>query len=47
MKKQTDEIEELEEFGELRDSYTVEDKLFNIAASQMSEQSCRPNWKRL
>ncbi|MDP2950888.1 MAG: hypothetical protein Q8N55_00740 [bacterium] len=41
MVKQTDDIEVLEELDELRDSYTVEDKLFNMTASQMSEQSWR------
>ena len=47
MKKQTNETEELEELDELRDSYTTEDKLFNMTASQMSEHPCKPNRRRL
>ncbi len=47
MAKQTDETKELEEFDELRDSYSVEDKLFNMTASQISEQSCKPDKRRL
>ena len=41
MEKQTDEIEELEEADELRDNYSVEDKLFNMTVSQMSEPSSK------
>ena len=47
MKKQTDNIKELEELDELRNSYDHEEKAFNITASQMSEQPCKPDRRRL
>ena len=37
MAEQTDETKELSDFDDLRDSYSIEDKLFNMTASQMSE----------
>jgi len=46
MKKQTDKIEEVE-YNETSDTYTTNDKLFNMTASQRSEQPCKSDRKRL
>ena len=41
-----EEIEEVE-YDETSDAYPAEDKLFNMIASQMSEQPCKPDRRRL
>lgn len=49
MVKQINEIKELEEVecDEISGTYTINDKLSNMTASQMSKQSCRPDRRRL